>query len=272
MKRFAFLTYGIVAYLLFLGVYVWMGAFVGNLLPRSMDVGPKSPLAVASIINVLLVLAFGLQHSIMARPAFKAVWTQLIPKPIERSTYVLASCLVTALLLWQWRPIDVVVWNVSSEPFRSLLIGLFVLGWFMVPAVSMMINHFDLFGLRQVWLNFQGKPYSNLPFRTPMAYGAVRHPLYVGWAIFFWCTPVMTVGHLLFAGLLTSYILVAVIYEERDLIAHFGETYREYSRRIPRFVPRFTLAGNPSRSQAQRQLEVPAYPADVTSGSGIRQP
>jgi protein-S-isoprenylcysteine O-methyltransferase Ste14 len=241
MKRLAFLAYGIFGYLLFLGVYVWMGAFVGNLLPHSIDVGPKSPLAVALIINVLLILAFGLQHSIMARPAFKAVWTRVIPRPIERSTYVLASNLVTALLLWQWRPIDTVVWSFPSEPVRSLLIGLFVFGWFLVPAVSLMINHFDLFGLRQVWLYFQGKPYTDLPFRTPMAYANMRHPLYVGWAIFFWCTPVMTVGHLLFAALLTGYILVAVVYEERDLIAHFGEAYREYSRRVPRFVPKISF-------------------------------
>lgn len=266
MKRIGFLAYGILCYLLFSAVYVWMGAFAGNLfLPRTIDRGPSSSPLTAVTIDVLLILAFGLQHSIMARPAFKNLWTRLIPQPIERSTYVLASCLVTGLLLWQWRPIDTVVWSIPSGPGWWIMTGLFIFGWLMVPAVSLMINHFDLFGIRQVWLYFQGKPYTSLPFRTPLAYSTMRHPLYVGWAIFFWSTPVMTVGHILLAGLLTSYMLVAVVYEERDLIAHFGEEYRDYCLNVPQFIPRFSFGRKeelvrkqlvPAKENISREMEV----------------
>jgi len=240
VKRTAFFLYGVVGHLGFLATYAILAAFVGNLVPAvSMDSRSSSgslPLAVA--VNLGLILLFGLQHSVMARPAFKAVWTKIIPPPVERSTYVVVSCFVTLLLIWQWRSIDVEMWDVRNSAGRVLLQGLFLVGWVMVPVVSLMINHFDLFGTRQVWLHLRGREYEPLPFRTPSLYGRIRHPLYVGWTIAFWATPTMTLGHLLFAVGMTAYMLIAVIFEERDLIAHFGHQYREYSRRVPMFVPR----------------------------------
>lgn len=243
MKRYLFFAYGAACYAGFLAIYAVMAAFVGNfLLPKTIDSAIGSAdgasLGAAIVVNVLLVLAFGLQHSIMARPAFKRWWTRFVPEPIERSTYVLASCLATALLLWQWRAVDLVVWEVTQPALRTLLYGLFAVGWLMVPLVSLLINHFDLFGLRQVWLYLKGRPYTPLPFRTPMLYARIRHPLYVGWAIAFWATPTMTVGHLLFAASLTAYMLLAVRVEERDLVAHFGRKYEDYRRDVPMFLPR----------------------------------
>ena len=239
MKRSLFLIYGIFCYLVFFGGYAWLAAFVGNLfIPKSIDTGPSGSVPQAILVDVLLILIFGVQHSVMARPAFKKIWTRLIPQPIERSTYVLISSLATMLLMWQWRPIDTLIWQFEGGFGRWLMMSLFAVGWLAVPTVSLMINHFDLFGVRQVWLHFQNKPYRPLPFRTPLAYGRVRHPLYVAWAVAFWCTPVMTAGHLLFASLLTVYMLVAVVFEERDLIVHFGEHYRSYCRNVPRFFPR----------------------------------
>jgi protein-S-isoprenylcysteine O-methyltransferase Ste14 len=197
------------------------------------------------------VAAFGIQHSVMARPAFKKRWTRFVPKPIERSTYLLLANLVTLLLVWQWRPIDTIVWDVQQPAARAMLWGLFILGWLSVPAVSLLINHFDLFGLRQTWLHFQRQPYTALPFRTPLAYARVRHPLYLGWALAFWATPTMTVGHLLLAGTLTGYMILAAVIEERDLVAHFGRPYHEYRQRVPMFVP------------SLRRLEpIPAEPAE----------
>jgi protein-S-isoprenylcysteine O-methyltransferase Ste14 len=238
MKRWAFLLYGVVGHALFLAIYAYMALFVGNFLaPKTIDepAGGSAPWAVA--VNLILLAAFGLQHSIMARPGFKDVWTRVIPKPIERSTYVLATCAVVALLMWQWRPVETVVWDVEQPLARGLLIGLFAAGWLMVPAVSMMISHFDLFGTRQVWLYFRGEPYTALPFRTPMLYSRVRHPLYIGWALAFWATPTMTVGHLLFAGVLTAYMGLAAVVEERDLVAFFGRQYEDYRQHVPMFMP-----------------------------------
>lgn len=239
MRRWLFLVYGVFGHVLFLGVYAWLAAFVGNLLlPKTIDFpAAGEPLAAAIAINLGLLLAFGLQHSIMARPAFKRVWTRFIPKPIERSTYVLVSCLMTALLIWQWRPIPIVVWQAQSAAAWWLGMSLFAAGWLMVPAVSLMINHFDLFGTRQVWLHWQGKEYAPLPFKTPLAYGWVRHPLYIGWALAFWATPTMTVGHLLFAGVLTAYMAIAAVLEERDLVDLYGRHYEDYRRRVPMFLP-----------------------------------
>lgn len=247
MKRSAFFLYGVVGHLGFLATYAILAAFVGNLVPAvSMDSRSSSgslPLAVA--VNLGLILLFGLQHSIMARPAFKAVWTKIIPPPIERSTYVVVSCCVTLLLIWQWKSIDAVMWDVQHPAGRVLLQGLFLVGWVMVPVVSLMINHFDLFGTRQVWLHLLGRDYESLPFRTPSLYGRIRHPLYVGWTIAFWATPTMTLGHLLFAIGMTVYMLIAVVFEERDLIAHFGHQYNEYRRRVPMFVPRLASPYSP---------------------------
>lgn len=240
MKRWMFFVYGIACYVAFLAVYAWFAAFTGNLfVAKSIDAPVTSPVGTAVAVNFALMLAFGAQHSVMARPAFKRVWTRFVPQPIERSTYVLASCVAVALLIWQWRPIDTVVWNVQQPVGRGGLWTLFAIGWLMVPVVSLMINHFDLFGLRQVWCYLRGRECQPLAFRTPWMYAHVRHPLYVAWALAFWATPTMTAGHLLFAVVLTSYMIAAAVVEERDLLAHFGSQYEEYQQNVPRYVPRF---------------------------------
>ncbi|MBI3860800.1 MAG: isoprenylcysteine carboxylmethyltransferase family protein [Planctomycetia bacterium] len=239
MQRIAFFIYGVTGHLLFLATYAWLAVFVGNfVVHHSVDSPPSHSIGLAIIVDLGLIVLFGLQHSTMARPAFKAIWTRIVPQPIERATYVHAANIATAFLIWQWRAIDVVVWDVQNPVGRWLLYGLFAAGWLMVPAVTLMINHFDLFGTRQVWLYLKGQEYEALPFRTPMLYSKVRHPLYVGWFIAFWATPTMTAGHLLLASGMTAYILVAVVFEERDLIAHFGQRYLEYRNRVPMFFPR----------------------------------
>lgn len=239
MKRWLFFAYGIFCHLLFLAVYAYFCAFTANLLvPKSIDSPAQLSAGPALLINLALLLAFGVSHSVMARPGFKAQWTRLVPQPIERSTYVLVSCVVLALLMWQWQPMPAIVWSFESVGGRAFMWALFAGGWLMVPAVSLMISHFDLFGTRQVWFNLLGRPYEPLPFRTPMLYSRVRHPLYIGWALAFWATPTMTVGHLLFASVLTAYMGLATLVEERDLIAHFGEQYLNYRQAVPRFIPR----------------------------------
>jgi protein-S-isoprenylcysteine O-methyltransferase Ste14 len=256
MRRWSVFVYGVFCYLLFFATFVYMFGFVGNLLvPNSIDSAPGDFVSAAGI-DLLLIALFALQHSIMARPWFKHYWTRLVPQSIERSTYVLISCLVTFLLMWQWRGLDAVIWDVQHPVARALLWGLFAGGWLLVPAVSLMISHFDLFGTRQVWLYLRGRPYTTLPFRTPLLYNRMRHPLYLGWAVAFWATPTMTLGHLLFAGTLTVYMGVAAFIEERDLVGHFGDAYRAYQRRVPMFVPRL---GQGTESPAQ----VPATPAAV---------
>jgi len=238
MRRTIYFAYGVANYLLFLATYAWLACFVGNLfLPRTIDFGPSASVAWAVTIDVALLALFGLQHSVMARPAFKERWTRIVPAPIERSTYMLASCLALILLVWLWRPLPIVIWNIASPIGWWLAIALFAAGWLLVPLVTLAINHFDLFGVRQVWLHFQGQPYTSLAFRTPPPYNWVRHPLYVAWAIAFWATPTMTVGHLLFAALLSVYMVAASRVEERDLVAHFGRLYEDYRRRVPAFVP-----------------------------------
>ncbi len=251
MRRTLFFAYGIACYLLFFGTYAWLACFVGTLfLPRTIDVGPATSFTSAIVVDLALLIAFGLQHSVMARPAFKAVWTRLVPTPIERSTYMLATCLVLFALMWFWQPIDLVIWKVSQPVGWWLATALFATGWILVPLVSLAISHFDLFGVRQVWLYLQGRPYTPLAFRTPLPYNMVRHPLYIGWAIAFWATPTMTLGHLLFAAVLTAYMVLAAIVEERDLVGHFGRQYEEYRRTVPMFVPKFTAA-NKSAGNAQ---------------------
>lgn len=239
MTRIPFFVYGVACYLLFLVVYAGLAAFFGNfpILGKTIDAPEEFSLGWALAIDAGLVLAFALQHSVMARPAFKQFWTQIIPEPIERSTYVLLSCVLLVGLMYLWQPIGGIVWDLPSGMARWIAWTLFACGWFMVPAVTLMLNHFDLFGTRQVWLYLQGQPYTSLPFSTPMLYKSMRHPLYVGWAIAFWATPTMTVGHLLLAVALTGYMLVAVVFEERDLVAHFGQVYEEYRRRVPMFLP-----------------------------------
>ena len=242
MKRWLFFSYGVGCYLLFLVTSAYLAGFVGNfLVPRSIDTPSSASLAGALAINLGLILLFGLQHSVMARPAFKRVWTRIIPQPIERSTYMLLSCVVTFLLVWLWQGIDLVIWDVQQPLGRNLLWGLFAAGWLLVPATSLMIDHFDLFGTRQVWFYLQGRDYAAPKFRVPGLYKWVRHPLYVGWALAFWATPTMTLGHLLFAFSLSFYMVLASKIEERDLVRYYGHQYEDYQRRVGAFVPRLGL-------------------------------
>ncbi len=248
MKRLVFFLYGLGCYAMFSVVFAYMAGFVANaLVPKSIDTVVEGTIGTAVTVDLLLLSLFAAQHSIMARPGFKRVWTRVVPQPIERSTYVLMSNLVVMLLMWQWRGINTVVWDVRQPALRAALWGLFAVGWLLVPAVSLMIDHFDLFGIRQVWLHLKGRAYEALPFRVPLLYKHVRHPLYVGWTIAFWATPTMTVGHLLFAAVLTVYMGLAAQVEERDLVAHFGRLYEEYRRRVPMFVPWRRGAGDENR-------------------------
>ncbi len=238
MKKFLFLLYGVVSYLIFFGTFLYAFGFVGNLfVPKSIDGEPTTSLATALAINASLLLLFALQHSIMARPAFKKMWTKIVPEPIERSTYVLLSSLCLILIVWQWQPMGGFIWRVEDVTGKLVLNILFVSGWLIVLVSTFMINHFDLFGLRQVWLYFTGKPYEPLRFRVPLFYKYVRHPLYLGWLLAFWATPVMSAAHLLFALLTTGYIFTAIYFEERDLVTHFGNQYTNYKKRVPMILP-----------------------------------
>lgn len=239
MQRWLFFIYGVICHLLFLAAFAYLAGFVGNfLVPKSIGTPSSVSLGVAAAIDLGLVLLFGLQHSIMARPKFKRWWTRMVPQPIERSTYVLLSCVVTFLLVWLWQGIDVVIWDVQQPLWRNLLWGLFAAGWLLVPVVSLMIDHFDLFGTRQVWFYLRGREYTSPEFRVPGLYKWVRHPLYIGWGLAFWATPTMTLGHLLFASSMTIYMVIASKIEERDLLDHYGPQYEEYQRQVGAFVPR----------------------------------
>jgi protein-S-isoprenylcysteine O-methyltransferase Ste14 len=242
-RTFHFL-YGVACYAVFLATFLYAIAFVGGfLVPTQLDAPAGStPVVQAILIDALLLLVFAVQHSVMARPWFKARWTRIVPPPVERSTYVLAASLALALVFWQWRPIGITVWSVEDPVARALLWTLFAGGWSTVLAVTFLINHFDLFGLRQVWLSLRGRPYTPVSFRTPLPYRHVRHPLYLGFMLAFWATPHMTVAHLLFALLTTGYILIAIRFEERDLVAQHGARYEHYRRTVPMLVPRWRRA------------------------------
>jgi protein-S-isoprenylcysteine O-methyltransferase Ste14 len=245
MKRIAAFIYGVVCYAVFFGTFLYAIGFVGDLfVPKSIDSAPESPLGQALLINTLLLGLFAVQHSVMARPVFKRWWTRFVPKPVERSTYVLFSSLALIALFVYWQPIGGVIWNVQDPIGRAVLYGLFAFGWGLVLLATFLINHFDLFGLRQVWLYLRGKEYRPLNFGTPALYKIVRHPLYVGWFFAFWATPSMTVAHLFFALLTAAYILIAIRFEERDLLAEHGARYSEYRKQVPMLVPR--LGGRPS--------------------------
>jgi len=236
--RIAIFVYGVVSYAIFFGTFLYAFGFVGNVgVPKSIDSGADDSFLVALAVNALLLGVFAVQHSVMARPAFKRAWTRVVPEPAERSTYVLLSSLALILLFWQWRPMGVVVWNVEGETARLVLQAICVVGWLTVLVSTFLINHFDLFGLRQVWLHLLGRPYTQLVFRTPGPYRVVRHPLYVGWLLAFWATPTMTIAHLVFALLTTGYILTAIQLEERDLIDAHGESYRRYRDSVPMLIP-----------------------------------
>jgi protein-S-isoprenylcysteine O-methyltransferase Ste14 len=237
-KRIAALVYGVVCYGAFFGTFLYAIGFVGNVVvSKSMDSGRDGPLAQALLVNLGLLALFAVQHSVMARPAFKRAWKRVIPEPIERSTYVLASSLALILLFWQWRPMGGVVWEVEAPFARLLLFAVCAAGWLTVLVSTFLINHFDLFGLRQTWLYFRGKRYTPIAFRTPGPYRWVRHPLYVGWLLAFWATPTMTAAHLVFALMTTGYILTAIQLEEQDLISAYGDTYRRYRQRVPMLLP-----------------------------------
>jgi methanethiol S-methyltransferase len=242
-KRVLFFGYGLAAYAAFFGTFLYAIGFIGNVaVPTRLDAAAQGSFGSALAVNLLLLGLFAVQHSVMARPAFKAVWTRIVPNPVERSTYTLFSSLALIALFAFWQPMGMVIWNVEDSVGRALLYGLFGAGIATVLLSTFLINHFDLFGLRQVYLYLRGKDYTPLRFKTPLFYKYVRHPLYVGWLFTFWATPTMTVAHLVFAVMTTAYILVAIQFEERDLVSLHGRDYAEYRKRVPMLIPRF--AGN----------------------------
>jgi methanethiol S-methyltransferase len=239
------------AYVIFLCSFLYAIGFVGNIIvPKSMDSGATGPFIAALAIDALLLGIFAIQHSTMARPAFKQWSRRLIPQPIERSTYVLLASLALLLMFWQWQPLGGLVWQVEDEAARVALRMVFWTGWLTVLVTTFLIDHFDLFGLRQVYLYVRGREYTPIAFRTPGPYNVVRHPLYVGFLLAFWATPTMTVTHLVFAVATTLYILIAIQLEEHDLIAHHGKAYREYRERVPMVLP--LPKGRPSASIGAR--------------------
>ena len=232
------LIYGIVCYVAFFATFLYAIGFIGDfVVPKTIDSGTPGPAAQAVLVNMALLAVFALQHSVMARQGFKRAWTRIVPQPVERATYVLASSAALWLLFAFWQPIPAVVWQVHGFAAAALQ-ALFFLGVLTVLYATFLIDHFDLFGLRQVVLYFRGTPYTEKRFATPSLYRHIRHPLYVGWFMTFWFTPVMSAGHLLFAAVASAYILVAIIFEERDLLALLGDDYRRWRERTPMFVPR----------------------------------
>jgi len=236
-RRIAAFVYGVVCYLAFFATFLYAVGFMGNFgVPKTIDSGAEVPFLEALLINALLLGIFAIQHSVMARPWFKEIWTKLVPKTVERSTYVLFSSLALLLLFWLWQPMGGVVWSVENPIAQVAIYTIYATGLLTVLVTTFLINHFDLFGLRQVWLQLIGRPYKSLGFVTPGPYRYIRHPLYVGWLLSFWATPTMTAAHLVFALATSAYIFVAIQFEERDL-ARAHREYAEYRERVPMILP-----------------------------------
>jgi len=254
LSRITAFLYGIACYLVFLATFLYAIGFIGNVVvPKSIDSGPQLVFVQALAIDFALLGLFALQHSLMARQWFKAAWTRVVPVAVERSTYVLFSSAALLLLFWKWQPIGGVIWSVESNSGRLAIAGLYAFGWLTVLTTTFLIDHFDLFGLRQVWLHLRGRTYTSLGFRTPGPYRYVRHPLYVGWLLVFWSAPVMTAAHLVFAIATTAYILIAIQFEERDLVQAHGE-YAEYRRRVPMIVPIGSLGPQGRQAAVKREV------------------
>lgn len=239
MTRMLYLLFGILAYIIFFGTFLYLIAFLGNLpwAPRTIDDGPQASLAAALVIDSALIALFGLQHSVMARHGFKRAWTRLVPEPVERSAYVLIASLVLILLFAFWRPIPAAVWRVEHAFGEAVFWAIFALGWLTVLVTTFLLSHFELFGLKQVWLNLKSAAAAPPQFRQPFLYRIVRHPLYSGFFLAFWATPAMSQGHLLFAAGMSIYMLIAIRYEERDLVDLFGDEYEGYRRQVGMLAP-----------------------------------
>lgn len=238
LGRILIFIYGVVCYLIFFGTFLYAIGFLSNfIVPKGIDGGMLGPRGPALLIDVILLGLFAIQHSVMARQWFKRGWTKIVPEPAERSTYVLLSSLLLILLFWQWRPMTGIIWDVQNPAGRFILWTLFAFGWLLVLTTTFLINHFDLFGLRQVYLHLIGRSPAPISFKTPAFYRYVRHPLYVGWFFAFWSTPTMTTGHLVFAVMTSIYILIAISFEEKDLVHYFGDAYRQYQLQVPKIIP-----------------------------------
>jgi protein-S-isoprenylcysteine O-methyltransferase Ste14 len=244
--RISTLLYGIFCYLVFFATFLYAIAFLGDFGgPRTIDSGVEGSIGGALAINAGLLALFALQHSIMARSWFKRAWTRIVPPAVERSTYVLFSSVALIVLFWQWRPIGGLVWQVDNELGRMAIFWVYAAGWMLLLIATFLINHFDLFGLRQVYLHFRGQEYTSLAFRTPGLYRLMRHPIYFSWLCIFWATPRMTIAHLVFAVATTGYILMAIQLEERDLVRAYGDSYRRYKQQVPSILPvRFARDGS----------------------------
>ena len=254
MKRIVAFVYGVVCYGVFFATLLYAIGFLGNFgVPKSIDSGPEGSTAAALAIDGALLALFALQHSIMARPWFKRAWTRLVPEPVERSTYVLFSSVALLLMFWKWQPIGGIIWKMDGGIAETVILGFYVAGLLIVLLSTFLINHFDLFGLRQVYLYLVGRRYTGLEFRTPFFYRYVRHPLYLGWLLTFWSAPVMTVAHLFFAAMTTAYILLAIRFEEADLMTVHGEKYRQYRKQVPMIVPAFGVNATSGMLEAREK-------------------